>query len=126
VVRRIDIRRIANVQGRSQDTTGFAATALDSHADTSCAGSNTAVLEVTGEMVTVYPISEKLPAVQKVPIESFAMSGDGLDGRPEDSICDQGNLSKALGYWLGCSSQDAVDDNAGCSEKSSISCGTPI
>ena len=33
-------------------------TALDSHADTSCAGSNMAVLELTGEKVNVTPFSE--------------------------------------------------------------------
>ncbi|KAI2511639.1 hypothetical protein MHU86_2705 [Fragilaria crotonensis] len=64
----MDIRRIAKVQGRSNETSGFAKTALDSHADTSCAGSNMAVLELTGEKVTVYPFSENLPAVQEVPI----------------------------------------------------------
>lgn len=67
-MRRMDIRRIAKVRGRSNETSGFAKTALDSHADTSCAGSNMAVLELTGEKVTVYPFSENLPAVQEVPI----------------------------------------------------------
>ena len=68
VIRRIDIRSVAKVRGRSHDSSGFATTALDSHADTSCAGSNMAVLKLTGEMVTVYPFSENLPAVQEVPI----------------------------------------------------------
>ena len=64
----MDIRRIAKVRGRSNETPVFTKTALDSHADTSCAGSNMAVLELTGEKVTVYPFSENLPAVQEVPI----------------------------------------------------------
>ena len=69
VVRRMDVRRVAAVRARKRETPGgFVATALDSHADTSCAGSNMAVLEMTGEMVTVYPFSENLPAVQEVPI----------------------------------------------------------
>ena len=66
----MDIRRIAKVRGRSIKTLGFAKTALNLHADTSCAGSNMAVLELTGEKVTVFPFSENLPAVQEVPIAS--------------------------------------------------------
>jgi hypothetical protein len=62
------IRHIRTVRGRSVNAIEFVKTALDSHADTSCAGSNMAVLELTGEKVTVYPFSENLPAVQEVPI----------------------------------------------------------
>jgi hypothetical protein len=62
---------------------GFAATALDSHADTSCAGSSMAVLELTGEMVTVYPFSENLPAVQEVPIATvLTMWESPMTGEP--------------------------------------------
>ena len=64
----MDVRRIAKVQGHLTKSHAFVKTALDSHADTSCAGSNMAVLELTGEKVTVYPFSENLPAVQEVPI----------------------------------------------------------
>ena len=47
-------------------------TALDSHADTSCAGSNMAVLELTGEKVNVTPFSEHYSAVTDVPIATVA------------------------------------------------------
>ena len=67
-MRRIDVRRIAQVKSNSNEPFGFCRTSLDSHADTSCAGSNMAVLELTGETVTVYPFSDNLPAVQEVPI----------------------------------------------------------
>lgn len=45
-------------------------TALDSHADTCCAGSNMAVLELTGEKVNVHPFSDSYAALQDVPIAS--------------------------------------------------------
>jgi hypothetical protein len=48
----------------------FERTALDSHADTSCAGSNATAIELTGETVSVYPFSDDLPAMEKVPIAS--------------------------------------------------------
>jgi hypothetical protein len=67
-VRRIDARFIAKIgKGRTNHSL-FERTALDSHADTSCAGSNAAALELTGETVNVYPFSEDLPAVKAVPI----------------------------------------------------------
>ena len=66
----MDIRRVAKVRGQIDELSSFVKTALDSHADTSCAGSNMAVLELTGEKVTVFPFSENLPAVQEVPIAS--------------------------------------------------------
>jgi hypothetical protein len=40
----------------------------DSHADTCCAGSNMAVLELNGEKVNVFPFSEDYASVQDVPI----------------------------------------------------------
>jgi hypothetical protein len=46
----------------------FERTALDSHADTSCAGSNATAIELTGEKVNVYPFSDDLPSVKEVPI----------------------------------------------------------
>lgn len=48
----------------------FERTALDSHADTSCAGSNATAIELTGETVSVYPFSDDLPAMEKVTIAS--------------------------------------------------------
>jgi hypothetical protein len=68
----MDIRNIAKTRKRRDgdciDRFGFAKTSLDSHADTSCAGSNMAVLELTGEKVNVFPFSDNLPSVQEVPI----------------------------------------------------------
>ena len=52
----------------TDDDRSFQRTSLDSHADTSCAGSNTEVLELTEEKVNVYPFSDDLPAVEEVPI----------------------------------------------------------
>ena len=72
-MRRMEIRRLAKDKGRSGDATNFFKTALDSHADTSRAGSNMAVLELTGEKVTVYPFSENLQAMQEVPIATALM-----------------------------------------------------
>ena len=66
----MDVRRVAQVRIHSGVSPEFERTSLDSHADTSCASSNMAVLELTGEKVTVYPFSENLPAVQEVPIAS--------------------------------------------------------
>ena len=71
-MRRMDIRQVAKIRkgsnGNCTDSSGFAKTSLDSHADTSCAGSNMAVLELTGEKVNVFPFSDNLPSVQEVPI----------------------------------------------------------
>ena len=64
----MSVRYVAKVRGRGASSDGFEKTSLDSHADTSCAGSNMAVLELTGEKVNVYPFSKNLPAVQEVPI----------------------------------------------------------
>ena len=64
-IRRIDARCICKVLSNDRS---FQRTSLDSHADTSCAGSNTEVLELTGEKVNVYPFSDDLPAVEEVPI----------------------------------------------------------
>jgi hypothetical protein len=44
---------------------------LDSHADTSCAGSNFIQLEDPVRFATVYPYSSELPALQKIP-KTFA------------------------------------------------------
>jgi hypothetical protein len=43
-------------------------TALDSHADTCCTGSNMEVLELTGEKVTVTPYSDQYTAMTDIPI----------------------------------------------------------
>jgi hypothetical protein len=66
-IRRIDARFIFKL-GKGRQHSLFERTALDSHADTSCAGSNAVALELTGEKVNVYPFSEDLPAVTEVPI----------------------------------------------------------
>jgi hypothetical protein len=64
---RMDVRCVKKV--KSVTFTGkLQRTALDSHADTSCAGSNMAVLELTGEKVNVTPFSEHYSAVTDVPI----------------------------------------------------------
>ena len=62
------MRYVQKVQRKDVRSGGFERTSLDSHADTSCAGSNTVALELTGEKVTVYPFSDDLPAVKEVPI----------------------------------------------------------
>ena len=67
LVRRIDARFISKLKKGRQHSL-FERTALDSHADTSCAGSNAVALELTGEKVNVYPFSDDLPAVKEVPI----------------------------------------------------------
>jgi hypothetical protein len=68
----MDIRNIARTRkgrdGNCIDRFGFAKTSLDSHADTSCAGSNMDVLELTDEKVNVFPFFNNLPSVQEVPI----------------------------------------------------------
>lgn len=66
-VRRIDVRCVRKLQ-RGDAQFNFGCTSLDLHADTSCAGSNATVLELTGEKVTVYPFLDNLPAVKEVPI----------------------------------------------------------
>ena len=66
-IRRIDVRWICKVI-KKVAFNDFVRTSLDSHADTCCAGSNTIVLELSGEKVNVFPFSENLPAVQEVPI----------------------------------------------------------
>jgi hypothetical protein len=68
-IRRIDARFISKL-GKGDQNSLFERTALDSHADTSCAGSNATVIELTGETVNVYPFSDDLPAMEKVPIAS--------------------------------------------------------
>jgi hypothetical protein len=67
MVQRIDVRCVRKLQ-RGDAQLDFDRTSLDSHADTSCAGSNATVLELTREKVTVYSFSENLPAVKEVPI----------------------------------------------------------
>ena len=67
LVRRIDARFISKLKKGRQHSL-FERTALDSHADTSCAGSNAVALKLTGEKVNVYPFSDDLPAVKEVPI----------------------------------------------------------
>ncbi len=69
-VRRIDARFIRRARQDPEQVTSFERTSLDSHADTSCAGSNTTVLALTGEKVNVFPFSDDLPAIQEVPIAS--------------------------------------------------------
>ena len=54
----------------------FKRTSLDSHADTWCAGSNVAVLELNGEKVNVFPFSEEYAALQDVPIASVCTVWD--------------------------------------------------
>jgi hypothetical protein len=66
-VRRIDVQWICQAK-RKVNFNDFQRTSLDLHADTCCAGSNMAVLELTGEKLNVFPFSENLPAVQEVPI----------------------------------------------------------
>ncbi len=46
----------------------FERTALDSHADTSCAGSNATAIELTGEKVSVSPFSDDLSSMKEKPI----------------------------------------------------------
>ena len=46
----------------------FERTALDSHADASCVGSNATAIDLTGEKVNVYPFSDGLPSLKGVPI----------------------------------------------------------
>lgn len=66
-IRRVDARFISKLsKGKQQPL--FQRTALDSHADTSCAGSNATAIELTGEKVNVYPFSDDLPSVREVPI----------------------------------------------------------
>ena len=65
---RIDARFISNLwKGLPHDSI-FERKALDSHADTSCAGLNATVIELTGEKVNVYPFSDNLPSIKEVPI----------------------------------------------------------
>ena len=66
-VRRIDARFISKL-GRGRQHSLFERTALDSHADTSCAGSNAVAIELTSEKVNVYPFSGDLPAMKEVAI----------------------------------------------------------
>jgi hypothetical protein len=63
----MDVRRISQVITDSS-LLAMKRTALDSHADTCCAGSNMAVLDLTGEKVNVLPFSDTMEAVQDVPI----------------------------------------------------------
>ena len=67
-VRRIDVRCIRKVQTVTSPSYQMQRTALDSHADTCCAGSNMEVLELTGEKVTVTPYSDQYAAVTDIPI----------------------------------------------------------
>ena len=47
-------------------------TSLDSHADTCCAGSNMAVLELKEERVNVFPFADEYAAIQDIPIATVA------------------------------------------------------
>jgi len=58
----MDVRRISQVITDSS-LLAMKRTALDSHADTCCAGSNMAVLDLTGEKVNVLPFSDTMEAV---------------------------------------------------------------
>ena len=80
LVRRIDARFVSKLT-KIRPSSLFERTALDSHADTSCAGSNAVALELTGEKVNVYPFTDDLPAVKEVPIAT-ALSHDM--GKPID------------------------------------------
>jgi hypothetical protein len=53
---------------------------LDSHADTSCAGSNCRVLEYTNKTCTVSSFSSKQTKVHDVPIVTVATAYDALNG----------------------------------------------
>ena len=68
LIRRVDARFISKLKKERAHHPLFERTALDSHADTSCAGSNAVALELTGEKVNVYPFSDDLPAVKEIPI----------------------------------------------------------
>ena len=68
MIRRVDVRFINKVRTVSFSNHELRHTALDSHADTSCAGSNFAVLELSGEKLNVTPFSEHYSAVPDVPI----------------------------------------------------------
>ena len=64
----MDVRCIHKVGTASSTSHQMKRTALDSHADTCCAGSNMQVLELTGEKVTVSPYSDTYKAVTDIPI----------------------------------------------------------
>jgi hypothetical protein len=56
---------------------------LDSHADTSCAGSNFIQLEDPVMFATVFPYSSELPALQEIPITSAGTAWvDPATGQP--------------------------------------------
>jgi hypothetical protein len=63
----MDVRCVKKVKSVSFGAI-FQRTALDSHADTLCTGSNMAVLELTGEKVNVTPFSDHYSAVTDIPI----------------------------------------------------------
>jgi hypothetical protein len=70
-IRQMDVRCVKKV--KSVTFTGkLQCIALNLHADTSCVGSNMAVLELTGEKVNVTPFSEHYLAVTDVPIATVA------------------------------------------------------
>ena len=52
---------------------------LDSHADTFCAGSNSVLLEGTGEKVTVQPFSQESNSLDDIPIGTVAIAYDNPD-----------------------------------------------
>ena len=64
----MDVRCIHKVGTASLTSYQMKRTALDSHADSCCAGSNMQVLELTGEKVTVSPYSDTYEAVTDIPI----------------------------------------------------------
>jgi hypothetical protein len=70
---RIDVRYIRKVTKASTSSFEFKRTSLDSHADTCCAGSNMAVLELKEEKVNVFPFSDSYAALQTVPIATICM-----------------------------------------------------
>jgi hypothetical protein len=67
----MDVRYINKVRTVSFSSHEMQRTGLDSHADTTCGGPNTAVLELTGEKVNVTPFSEHYAAVPDVPIATI-------------------------------------------------------
>jgi hypothetical protein len=56
---------------------------LDSHADTSCAGSNFIQLEYPVHFADVYPYTSELPALQRIPVTSAGTARiDPQTGQP--------------------------------------------
>ena len=52
----------------------------DSHADTTCAGSNCVVLKFTNHVIDVFPVCDKLGPMKLVPIASVATLATDVNG----------------------------------------------